>query len=30
MFDLTPEKRHPLSQYVIAVLVVWAVILVGL
>jgi hypothetical protein len=30
MFELTPEKQHPLSQYVIAVLVVWAVILVGM
>ena len=30
MFDLTPEKQHPLSQYVIAVLIVWAVILAGM
>ena len=30
MFELTPEKQHPLSQYVIAVLIVWAVILAGL
>ena len=29
MIDLTPEKQHPLSQYVIAVLIVWAVILAG-
>ena len=30
MFELTPQKRHPLSRYVIAVLVVWAMILVGM
>ena len=30
MFELTPEKQHPLSQYVIAVLIVWAVILAGI
>ncbi len=30
MFELTPEKQHPLSRYVIAVLIVWAVILAGI
>ena len=30
MFDLPPEKQHPLSQYVIAVLIAWVAILIGM
>jgi RsiW-degrading membrane proteinase PrsW (M82 family) len=30
MIDLIPDKKYPLSRYVIGVLVAWAVILAGL